>query len=672
MGLLKRSLGAKILVLVSLLLLVIFTGLFLANSHWQRSSTLKLIEKSSSELSDILLTAISEPMAIGDNEATQNQFRKVSERYKNIKVYLTNFRGEITYSTDTSAVRKNLEQLYQGSEQFTSLFARSLKTSLAEGMEVHIDGTPYFVEVGTIKNESACYHCHGSSRDILGSVVMFNNVSEEYGVLSDIQRYSALISLAGMVLLLVLLVTFMKVNVVNKITEIARVSGEIAKGDYTQSFTIKGEDELASLCNSLGTMVGTIRNQLEYNRGILQGIIVPLFVTDRNGAIEFLNTPMLNILGRPEKQIIGQSVADLFPDRAAGGSIASRALSEGRSSSGVFHFQRSDGVVFPLHYEISPLKDTHGATAGAIGVMIDLTQEEKDKARIREHGENLQLVGDEVTKVAHKMSDAAHQLRRQMDEITGGMRSTTEQTHSLATAMEEMNSTVLEVANNASNVAQTSDRANQVAQEGSVEVRKTVAETREVAQRAGKLAESLNDLSDKAVNIGRIMSVINDIADQTNLLALNAAIEAARAGEAGRGFAVVADEVRKLAEKTIHATKEVENAIGQIQSSTRDAVREMGETRERVELTSAMAEKAGTVLEGIVDQSNQIADMVHGIAAASEEQSATSDEINNNVTQINELSKSVGARIEEANDAIQEVSSMAMQLSELVQRFKNS
>jgi methyl-accepting chemotaxis protein len=192
-----------------------------------------------------------------------------------------------------------------------------------------------------------------------------------------------------------------------------------------------------------------------------------------------------------------------------------------------------------------------------------------------------------------------------------------------------------------------------------------------VAEITESLAEALASLSSRAENIGKVMAVINDIADQTNLLALNAAIEAARAGEAGRGFAVVADEVRKLAEKTMTATKEVEGAISLIQQSTTDVVREMDTVKERVLNTSDMAKEAGGVLDQIVTHSDSIADMVRGIATAAEQQSATSDEINTSVTHINDLSQEVLSGIRESNKGIQEVSEMAQHLSELVAKFRN-
>jgi ABC-type transporter Mla subunit MlaD len=236
--------------------------------------------------------------------------------------------------------------------------------------------------------------------------------------------------------------------------------------------------------------------------------------------------------------------------------------------------------------------------------------------------------------------------------------------------MEEMNASVLEIAQNASQTSTSSTTAKEVASKGGQEVGETLAITRDVVSTTERLATVMNDLAERAENIGQVLSVINDIADQTNLLALNAAIEAARAGEAGRGFAVVADEVRKLAEKTMSATKEVHEAVAQIQDGTQKAVGEMDATREQVSKAADMAEQAGQILENIIEQSDSIAEMVSGIAVASEEQSATSDEINSNVNTINQVSADLSERIQQANTEIHEVAAMASNLTELVAGFR--
>ncbi len=669
MKLLRTSLGARILVLTTLLTLAAFTGLFLANGYWQKTNTAEIIESSAIKISNILFSGIEEPMSIGDNEGTVEQLNKVASQYSDIQVFLTNFKGNITYSTHPGTLRKNLAEVYPQPEMVNSLEA-SLAKVVSRTLEMKIDGRHYSLDVTSIPNDENCHHCHGDSQPILGTMALLQDITPQMNTLNRTLVYSGIISVAGVVVLLMALIMFMKSNVVNKIVAIAGVSDRIKEGDYTATFDIPGEDELANLAGNLKEMVKTVQDQLEYNRGVLQGIILPLFVTDKFEGVTYLNAPMRNILGMAEEDVMGTAVSKIFAGTELGQGVVSKVIDSGRSSNGRVEYARHDGVNFPLHYEISPLKDANDQIVGAIAMAIDLTQEERDKGRIRAQRENLLEVANEVTSVANMLGESANALSQQMIELTQGMDKTAEQTSQVATAMEEMNATVLEVARNAGEASEASDNANKVAATGNADVERTVDETRQMAQTTQSLAETLQELSSKAENIGQVMAVINDIADQTNLLALNAAIEAARAGEAGRGFAVVADEVRKLAEKTMAATKEVDSAISAIQESATEAVQEMAATRSRVENTEGMVENAGKVLMDIVTQSNSIADMVRNIATAAEQQSATSEEININVTGINDLSQTLSQRINQANTSIQEVADLARKLNTLVDKFK--
>jgi methyl-accepting chemotaxis protein len=668
MDFIRKSLGVKVLLLTSLLVLLAFSGLFLANSYWQRQGMLEEIRFGAERTSELLQMAIEEPMRLGQNEQTIMQFDKVSQRYEDIIIHLTNYKGNITYSTEAGAIREDLAPRLEHDE-FQDIYQRSLREELTRGELMEIDGTPNFVEINSIPNAPECHHCHGTSKRILGSMVMLQDVSSQMGNLRAVQYRTAIISVVSFVILLVFLLGFIDRGVIRKIRRISRSTEKVRNGDLDTTFEVAGADEMAVMADNLDKMVQQIKDQLQYSRGVLAGIIIPLFVTGKTGKIDYANQPLFNILGQDKDDVIGTPVSALFTSEESG-DITKKVLATGSSNSGFMRFTRSDGRVFPLHFEVSPLKDGQGNTTGAICVMLDLTQEEQDKERIASHRANLLEVANQVTDVALSLNTAAEALSEQMTELTRGVDNTADQTSQVATAMEEMNATVLEVAQNATNTAESASQARASAEEGGQEVQDTVRVTREVVGTTGELAETLNNLSDKAENIGRVMTVINDIADQTNLLALNAAIEAARAGEAGRGFAVVADEVRKLAEKTMQATKEVDGAIAEIQSSTDKAVSEMGTTRDQVINASDRAENAGQVLGQIVDQSGGIADMVQSIATASEEQSATSEEINRSLNSINELSQGISKRIQTANDQIKEVARMSQELSRLVEHFK--
>ena len=233
-------------------------------------------------------------------------------------------------------------------------------------------------------------------------------------------------------------------------------------------------------------------------------------------------------------------------------------------------------------------------------------------------------------------------------------------------AIGEMNSAVLEVAKNAAEAAATAQEARGKAADGSKTVLELVACIGGVREQALGLREDITTLGQEAQAIGAIMGVISDIADQTNLLALNAAIEAARAGEAGRGFAVVADEVRKLAEKTMAATREVGDAINGIQLGTRQHVISVEEAAAAIETASGLAKCSGDALTGIVSLVGASSDQVQAIAAASEEQSAVSEEISRAVDSINHTSLETSEAMEAADEALGRLTEQARDLKRLI------
>ncbi|WPC28850.1 methyl-accepting chemotaxis protein [Pseudomonas moraviensis] len=240
----------------------------------------------------------------------------------------------------------------------------------------------------------------------------------------------------------------------------------------------------------------------------------------------------------------------------------------------------------------------------------------------------------------------------------------------VATAVQEMTATAQDVARNATQAAQAASHADQAASQGMQIVRDTSNSIGVLAVEIGKAVDVVQTLAKDSENINAILTAIRGIAEQTNLLALNAAIEAARAGEQGRGFAVVADEVRNLAQKTQKATEEIQTMIQQLQQGTRDVVRVMEDSQSRTDESVQHAAKAAEALETITQAVSVINDMNTQIASAAEEQSAVADDINRNVINIGQVANEVAGGADESSSASAGLTKLAEQQRRLINQFK--
>lgn len=292
----------------------------------------------------------------------------------------------------------------------------------------------------------------------------------------------------------------------------------------------------------------------------------------------------------------------------------------------------------------------------------------KEKAETSEQA--ILVAAEQVDHVVNRLSAATEQLSAQLVQSSRSTDMQRDQLAQSATAMEEMNSTVLEVAKNAGVAAEGSDRAKDKAGQGAQVVQESVRSINEVQTETETLRKKMEELGHQAEAIGTIMTVISDIADQTNLLALNAAIEAARAGEAGRGFAVVADEVRKLAEKTMQATTEVGSAVGGIQTGTRQSITAVEHTVENLSATTALVQKSGEALDEIVAEVTSTAFQVSSIAAAAEQQSAASEEISHSLDEINRMADEGANAMQQSAQAVSELAQQTQELQTLVAELR--
>jgi methyl-accepting chemotaxis protein len=272
--------------------------------------------------------------------------------------------------------------------------------------------------------------------------------------------------------------------------------------------------------------------------------------------------------------------------------------------------------------------------------------------------------------IASHIGQATAAISRQADGINNGADEQSERIRVTATNMEQMSEAVMDVAKNASSASAQAEQAKSKALEGRKVVDDSIQAMRRVGSQARELKTNMDELGKRSQDVGRILTVISDIADQTNLLALNAAIEAARAGEAGRGFAVVADEVRKLAEKTMQATQEVTASITSIQQSAMDSISNTDKAIETIDLAGKLADQSGAALTDLVSGAQTSAEQIQSIAAAAEQQSAASEEINRSLDQVSGLTHQTVASVASATEAIRGLVGQANELRRVIDELK--
>jgi methyl-accepting chemotaxis protein len=283
---------------------------------------------------------------------------------------------------------------------------------------------------------------------------------------------------------------------------------------------------------------------------------------------------------------------------------------------------------------------------------------------------NLRDVIGKVRETSAQVSSASIELSSTSEQIATGSEEVAAQASTVATAAEEMSATTSDIARNCHDAADSANKASQAAQAGSTVVEQTVVVMKRIAAKVQETASKVANLGQQSDQIGEIVGTIEDIADQTNLLALNAAIEAARAGEQGRGFAVVADEVRALAERTTKATKEIGDMIKNIQNETKRAVVAMEEGVNEVANGTSEAEKSGQALYDILTLANAVTEQASQIATAAEQQTATTQEISSNIHQITNVVHQSSSSAQQSAGAAHQLAEMAEVLQTLVSRFK--
>ena len=428
---------------------------------------------------------------------------------------------------------------------------------------------------------------------------------------------------------------------------------------------------VAGINDLITAFVAPINVTAEYVNRISKGDIPPKITDTYHGDFNEIKNNLNQCI-----DAVDLLVADavMLAKAAEEGKLSTRA--EAMKHGGDFR-AIVDGVNKTLDYVIEPINEAGKVlevmSTGNLTVRMQgdyKGDNQKLKNSINAFGNSLTDVIVQVNDTVQTSASSAFEISSTAESLAAASQEQSAQADEVAGAVEEMSRTVSENAMSANRTADLARKSGEIATNGANVVKQTVNKMKDIADVVQTSANNIQKLGDSSKEIGEIISVIDDIADQTNLLALNAAIEAARAGEQGRGFAVVADEVRKLAERTTEATKQIAKMIKGIQKETDQAVVAMNRGTLEVQNGIDLADKAGESLNHILTSTQDVLDMINQIAAASEEQSATSEQISKNVMSISKVTGESAQRIEDVARTSDELAKLTEQLRNLMSQFQ--
>ncbi|NOQ45529.1 MAG: PAS domain-containing protein, partial [Desulfobulbaceae bacterium] len=693
----KSSLRSKFLVIT-----ILVAGFFMGFSLYQsivfhKKTAMDQASEFANRLLENTYSAMRFPMSIGDEKTVEEQLKSIKEHMSGVEVYVTDFSQDIIYASEVEHIKSNMNT-YIHEDEVIKAIGESIKTGKAPDQSYSVikDNEPFLVNIKPIFNESSCYHCHGSAKKILGTIVVKQSVKKVLNSIGE-TRNKLIIEFTIALLGLVGLINFLFSRFVSRrIQNLRNITDQVTAGDVTVRSQDDYEDSIGKLSHNFNMMVTSIRDRIEFANSLKLGIIDPFIMVDPDMKITFINENAARISGLSQSEAIGKPCHEVFNSSACASDCPiKKAFETGELTEAKrMTIKDRNGKETNAMSISSTLKDSSGKILGAFEIIRDVTAEveaarslqeayqREGKAKqdlenkVKDLSETLEQVaqGDfTIRGIVSGTEDAMDILTRRLNEtldaivnlitqikihiipvirgimqISQGNQSLSQRTQQQASAMEEISATleklVSTIADNLNNTRQAdlfSKKAVNVAHEGVNQVEKT--------------AHAIIDMTTANQKIVEMMELINEITFQTNLLSINAAVEAARAGEQGRGFAVVADEIRDLAKRSGAAAKDIQSLVREIM----DKVTKSGQWVDELKVCFTKIEKT----------SKQVSDALGEVSQGNEVSFMGIEQINQGTQDLTDVNEKNTYFVDEISQETQRLTEKAQQLHNITGVF---
>lgn len=571
------------------------------------------------EIKSLAYAGIRHPMSIGDSAAVGKQMLDIKNAVKGLDLAICDFKEQIIFSTDEKMINKSVPEFIHNKDALKAVkdLLETGQHRYGKSFEDAGGGKRYLINLYEVLNEKECYHCHGASKKVIGGLIVKQSTDETYAAMASLRNRSMLIGIVGIGAIITMLYFLLAKLVTRPAVEFSKEAEQIAEGDLTVYLEIKGEDEIASLGKAINKMASNLKDMM----------------TKVKLVTESVSSVTENMVSSPGKVLAG---ANLQRDT----------------------IEKSAGFVEDIDNSISSVAMSADSLAASA---------EEASSSIIEMVTSIERVAESANVFSVSASDAASSIEEMVasiKEIAESLEVLSASSEETAASLTQINTTVNEVERGAAESVSLAEHVTaEASDKGMNAANAAIKGMEDIKESVGAIAEGIDRLGKKSEEIGKILNVIDEVADQTSLLALNAAILAAQAGEHGKGFSVVADEIKSLAEKTSLSTKEIATLIESVQAETKSSVKMAEKGIQSVDKGMKVVREVNVALKSILDSSQISTEKAMGIQRATTEETHV-------IKGITEAVRSMSEQIENISRATKEQSKGSRVVMEAIERIK--